>query len=263
MVDAKLGAIARRLRFCQSLFQKEHWVDDVVKELGSLYLFVRAWQVKTQLSSPQKKALLQVAGWNLRKENILQNPSIKDNWLVLGLTIGNEEKLTFRRTWFRGERTNRLALILDFSYNNRGFEDHWVIGAVLSGELVYYPGEAAFRALFKHYQSSRSPYDFKPAYNNFDELGDAYSRVLAQSPWLSAFPCLLGDVRLQYVASKSCFYLWDKENNGLTVVDSPITWQLLAISGGKAVAVFGEYNGHSFTPLSVIDEGRVVALVSD
>ncbi len=260
MVDAKLGTIARRLRYCQSLFEHENWLDDVIKELGSLYLFVRAWQQKIHLTNPQKKALLQVAGWNIRKENVLKSTAVNDNWLVLGLSIGSEDKLTFRRTWLLGENTKRLALILDFSFGNRGFEDHWVVGAVLSGELVYYPGEGAFRALFKSYQSSREPYDLKPSYQNLNELGDDYSRTLALSPWILSFPCLLSDVRLQYDQEDAIFYLWDKENNGLAVVASSSTWQLLAVSGGQLMTVFGEYDGNVFTPLTVINEGRVMEL---
>jgi len=260
MVDSKLGTIARQLRYCQSLFQQEDWLDDVVKELGSLYLFVKAWQQKTERTTAQKNTLLQVAGWNIRKENVLKHPSITDNWLVLGLTTGNEEKLTFRRTWLRGENTNRFALILDFSYNNAGFENHWVVGAVLAGQLVYYPGEASFRALLKNYVSSKVAYDFKAGYSDFNVMGVEYSQALASSPWLQIFPCLFNDVWLQYDKEKVSFYLWDKANNGIPIAVSPVAWQLLAISGSKPITIFGEYNGRFFIPLTVVDQGRVIAL---
>ena len=260
MVDAKLGSIARRLRYCKTLFLTENWLDSVTQEVGSLYLFVRAWQQKSSLTKPKKQTLLQAAGWNIRKDSILQNAAIKDNWLVLGLTTGTEDKLTFRRTWFRGETTKRLALILDFSYGNRGFEDHWVLGSVLDGELVFYPGDAAIRAIFKTYQSSRAAYDFKPGYQNFHELGEAYSTILAISPWVQTFPCLLNNVYPEFDKKTASFTLWDKEGQGLLLNASAATWQFLSISGGQSLTVFGEYNGHSFTALSVIDKGSVIGL---
>lgn len=260
MVDAKLGTIARRLRYCKALFFNENWLDSITEEVGSLYLFVRAWQQKSSLTKSKKQILLQAAGWNIRKDTILQNPAIQDNWLVLGLTTGTEDKLTFRRTWIRGEHSNKLALILDFSYGSRGFEDHWVLGSVLSGALVFYPGDAAVRAIFKSYESSRTPYDFKPAYQNFDELGEAYSSILAISPWVQTFPCLLNDVYPQFDKEKASFILWDKNGHGLQMNASSASWQFLAISGGHPITVFGEYNGRVFTALSVIDQGSVMEL---
>ncbi len=260
MVDAKLGAIARRLRYCTTLFLNEEWLDPITKEVGSLYLFVRAWQQKSTLTKPQKQTLLQAAGWSIRKDTILQNTAVKDNWLVLGLTTGMEDKLTFRRTWLRGEQSKKIALILDFSYGNRGFEDHWVLGSVLNGALVFYPGNAAIRAVFKNYQSSREPYDFKAGYQNLNELGDGYSQTLAVSPWLQTFPCLLNDVYPTFNKKTLSFTLWDKEGQGVPMNTTAAAWQFLSISGGQPITVFGEYNGHVFTPLSIINQGSVMEL---
>jgi hypothetical protein len=38
-------------------------------------------------------------------------------------------------------------------------------------------------------------------------------------------------------------------------------WKLLALSGGKPISVFGEWNGRAFSPLSVFSEGRLVSLL--
>ncbi|MCB0636773.1 MAG: hypothetical protein KDC54_09165, partial [Lewinella sp.] len=71
MVDSKLGSIARRIRLCRELFATDEWPSRLLGELGLLYLFVQVWQRKPSLGPAQKRELLQVAGWNLRQEQIL------------------------------------------------------------------------------------------------------------------------------------------------------------------------------------------------
>lgn len=260
MVDAKLGSIARRLRICHSLFEQEDWVEEVTAEIGKIYLFVRAWQRKSTLEIDQKRELLQVAGWNLRKERVLQEPGLQDNWLVLGLITGIEEKLRYRRTWFRGEKTGKYALLLDFAFGNQGFEDHWVTGSVLKGTLAYYPGQPKLRAIFKAYHSSREPYEATAAYPHLHEVQARYAQALGASPWLLSFPVLIDEVIPIYHQEKEAFMLVDSKKAFLKMAKSTANWKLLALSGGQPITCFGEYNGESFLPISALSEGRVILL---
>ena len=260
MVDAKLGSIARRLRICQALFQQEDWVEEVTAEIGRLYLFVRAWQRKSTLEPDQKRELLQVAGWNLRKDRILLEPSVQDNWLVLGLTTGVEEKLRYRRTWFRGEKTGKYALLLDFAFGNQGFEDQWVTGSVLKGTLAYYPGQPKIRAVFKTYHSSRDPYEATAAYALLGEVQTSYAQALGASPWLLSFPVLIDEVTPVYNQEEDQFLLVDAEKAYLKLKPAEGNWKLLALSGGQSITCFGEYDGQSFFPISALNNGRVILL---
>lgn len=260
MVDAKLGSIARRLRICHSLFEQEDWVEEITAEIGKLYLFVRAWQRKPTLKIDQKRELLQVAGWNLRKERVLQEPGLQDNWLVLGLITGTEEKLRYRRTWFRGEQTGKYALLLDFAFGNQGFEDHWVTGSVLKGTLAYYPGQPQLRAIFKAYHSSREPYEAAAAYPHLQEVQARYAQALGASPWLLSFPVLIDEVTPIYHPEEEAFMLVDSKRAFLKMATNTANWKLLALSGGQPITCFGEYNGESFLPISALSEGRVILL---
>lgn len=260
MVDAKLGSIARRIRWCQYQLTQPDWINAVAAELGSLYLFVRAWQRKTTLAPAQKRELLQVAGWAIRKEQVLQQLPVTDNWLVLGITTGTEDKLTYRRTWLRGERTQRFALILDFAFGKAGFEDHWVGGSVLNGTLSYYPGQPALRAIFRQYQGSEAPYQLEGALPHLAAAQGSYAHALGLSPWVNAFPLLLDSVAIQYDAASARFLLTDEDHHAVNVPDTPSAWKLLALSGGLPTTVFGEYDGRTFTPITALDAGRVVVL---
>lgn len=260
LVDAKLGGVARRLRHCHHILNTDNWLPEVVAELSLLSLFVRAWERKNDLSSAQKRELQQIAGWNIRKDYVLNLNGEKDNWLVIGLSFGEEEKLQYRRTWLWGEKTGAYALLLDFAFGNRGFEEQWVVGSVLHGEVVYYPGQPALRAIFKSYVASRTPYSPASAYSNWMTLGKAYSSALGQSPWLHAFPAVLADVMPIYDEEESSFYLLDNDKCALPLVENELNWQLLAHSSGQAIMVFGEFFGDRFSPLSIVKDGRVSLL---
>ncbi len=263
MVDGKLSGIARRIRLCGEIAQQEDWPEPLLQELSLLYLFVRAWQRKPSLSPDQKRELLQVAGWNTRKDSLLAQQGLQDNWLVWGQVIGTEEKLTFRRTWLRGEKSGAFILILDFAFGNRGFEEQWIVGSVLRGEAVYYPGQPPLRAILKNYFSSKDAYDSLPAYQHLAEAGEAYAAALAQSPWLRNFPFLLDDVRCTYVREKDAFYLIDAQDRQISIRSGNAAWQVLAMSAGHAITVFGEYDGEQLHPLAIIADGGVMALKPD
>lgn len=260
MVDTKLGSIGNRLRRCKVLIEQDDWLTTVGQEIGGLYLFVKTWQRKTSLSSAQKKSLLLTAGWNFKKDNVRQNEGIADQWLVIGLTTGVEDKLTYRRTWLLGEKTQRLALILDFAYGNQNFDTHWLLGSVLKGELAFYEQDTYYRAVFKHFQSSREAYDLQTGFESLEALGTAYAQELAKYPWLMAFPVLLTEFKLTYNQKEEQFYFWDHQNKAITVANDAKAWQLLALSTGHAVDVFGEYDGRFFNPLTLIDQGRLIEL---
>lgn len=260
MVDSKLGSIARRIRSCAQLLQQNEWIDPVAGELGLLFLFVRAWQRKSSLSPSQKRELQQVAGWNIRKDSLPTDNAAKDNWLVLGITTGVEEKLSFRRTWLRGEKTSRYALLLDFSFGNSGFENHWITGSVLDGTLLFYPGQPRFRAAFQQFHPSRSPYDSPSAYQQLTAMQTAYAEALGQSPWIIAFPALLEEVIPYYEQQTAAFSLIDQHKLMLPLKNNDASWQLLAMSGGEAITVFGEYDGSTFSAISAFYQGRVVLL---
>lgn len=261
MVDSKMGGIARRIRLLPLLMDKDDWPERLLGELGLLYLFVQVWRRKATLTTDQKWELLQIAGWNLRKEKVLARDGLADNWLVLGKQTGSEEQLTYRRTWLRGEQSGKMGLVLDFAYGRQGFEEHYVIGSVLKGELVYYPGVYPQRALLRGHQPSRAAYEAEPGYTDFAAAGQAYAEALALHPWLLSFPMLLEAVRPVFdQARQPTAFLLDGEQRILPLAAPEQIWAMLALSGGEPITIFGEYDGETFRALSVITEGRVLAL---
>ncbi len=259
MVDYKLPGPARRLRALATAQGQDDWHRTLLEELAQLYFFTRAWQQREQLSETRQRELLLAAGVSIRREEALSEPPVNDHWLVLGIVEGEEEALRYRRTYLRGESTGRMALLLDFAHGQQPMAQQWPTGSAWLGEVYFFPGNEPLRALFPQPQPSRRPYDNLRGLPSFSMLTDQFATTLGRQPWLVALPVLLDDVRPDVQGEEA--FLWDHTGQGLPFsLAGDAAWTLLALSGGRPLSVFGEWNGRMFQPLSAIAEGRVTAL---
>ncbi|MCB0568209.1 MAG: hypothetical protein KDC66_00520 [Phaeodactylibacter sp.] len=261
MVDAKLGGIARRIRAFKSAMADEQWHSRLLGEIGALYLFVQGFKQLDELPGPMQDELLALAGVNHKKEALLQQSGLSDNWLVIGQLEGDSEddKLRYRRTWLWGEQSRRHALLLDYAWGRQGYEAHWPIGSMLRGEAIYYPAAYPLRALVRKAAPYHATVPRLAGYPSLAAFADAYAAALAANPWLQVFPCLLDGV----VPFRKSGRWWVQGPGSYTLplADSGDTaWKLLALSGGRPVQAFGEWNGESLLPLSIVSDGSVVPL---
>jgi len=261
MVDAKLGGIARRIRNFKNLSGKENGFELLLEEMAGLYLLAQAFKQLESLPEALQEEILGVAGLNRKKEEVLQQAGILDNWLAIGQFEGESEddKLRYRRSWFLGEKTGRMALVLDFSWGQGGYDNQWVVGNTVEGELAFYPGTYPLRALFRRHQPSGRPFEGSAGYADINAFAQAFAQALAANPWLQAFPCRLAAVFPVQKAGR--LWLVDTAGNMVPLSsEGQAHWKLLAVSGGRPLSVFGEWDGKRLTPLSVAAEGRVIPL---
>lgn len=250
LTDAKLPGPAGRLRRLAAL-GVEGTEAAYARLLGDLYLFVRAWKNRQQLSDNQHAELLQFAGMTLRKEDILAQPPLTDHWLVMGTVAGQEDRLRFRRVWLRGEKSRRFALLLDYAFGERPFERSWPLAAAFEGSVHYYPGNYPQRALFPAAAPGGRPYDGLSGYQNLEAMRGNYQKAIAVNPWLYSYPIYLEAVRP--VIHNKQHLLVDPTGEVLPInSEYKNFYSLLAISGGAPIAMFGEFDGYQFYPLSVV-----------
>ncbi len=259
MVDQKLGGLGRRIRSLQLLPGTESdWPVKLLEGLGELYLLSHSLQKMEVFSEPMQEELLSMAGLNVKKDWVLQQKAIKDAWLVLGVIEGADDNLTVRRVWLQGRDSQRNALILDFAHRTMSFEQSFKLGQRFYGELCFYPSTYPLRALIKS-QETLPQGTIWPAlgYGNFTEFFHTYAKAMAAFPLLMDFPCFFASVRPVMDRGK-CYFL-DDEKKMLPVLSRDMAqWQLLALSAGEPLPVFGEWNGEMFVPLSALAEGRWV-----
>jgi hypothetical protein len=195
LVDAKLPSLARRLRKIPLLISSDSdWPEAFLEEVGQLFLLVKGFRNRELLTAPLHADLLSGLGVYQKKEDVLSNSSlaVKDQWQVLGMLEGMEEKLRFRRSWLYGKNSNRFALILDFVFGNQPFSDSLETGKSYEAEVCYYSGAYPLRGLLKDGKPLANPKQpVFEGYSSINHLQDAYSRVLAANPWVYLFP---GDI---------------------------------------------------------------------
>jgi len=253
MVDAQAPGLARQLRELAGIVHtRADWSDCVLERLGRLYLLIEGFERIETLPATVQADLRTQIGWSLNQEEVLAGLAQADLWLVLGQRTEEEERLRARRTWLYGIASRTPALLLDFAHGHQPFEQGLLPGTCLEAELVFYPSAYPLRALIKSRQESVALPKSPPATESIAEAIATYSKALINCPWLERFPLLLQDVIPRQ--EEKGWLLQDQQGIVLPLsrrVESTQGWQLLALSGGHPLSVFGEWDGTFLTILSV------------
>jgi len=261
LVDAQLGALARRLRNWESLLQSdEAWPRKILQELGDMYLLTRAFLQRENLPPALLNTVLSLLGKPLRREELPLDKTIQDQWLVWGQVEQLLERSLFmRQTWMLGRRSGRFGQILEFAWGAQGYPQHWEPGGWVKGKGVFYPEAFPLRLLLIEAEDI-PPRALPPAgYPDFEALGNAYATALAENPWLKEFPARLRAVRPYREGTR--FLLADERQTCIPLQLPPETARrLLALSAGHPLELLGLWNGHSFLPFGAVLEGTYCLL---
>ena len=259
MVDAKLGGLGKKIEAMQ-LFQggNINWVDKMLSQMTNLYLVAKGFKNLEKLPLLLQQELLSVAGINIKKDEVLEQDGMLDEWMVMGQTEGVEDRLNFRRVWLKGQKTKKDALILDYVFGEGGFPNHFPTGSIIKGVLCFYPSSYPLRAIVRlpfGIVTESQPFN---GFSGFKSFTLAYSKALLANPWLLDFPVCFENVKP--IKKKNKLFILDKNNQQLEVlIQNQDDWKLLAMSGGYPIKIFGEWTGDVFIPLSAESEGRLVA----
>ncbi len=252
MIDAQLSSLAKRIRAWSTLRDQfpDSWHEKLLNEWGELYLFSKAFQHFDRLSDSFQDELLAHAGVTTRTSDLVQQEGIQDEWLVLGQVKTPEpNNLISRRTWLISKETQKIVLLLEYTFGSSEFATLWLKEIAYAAEAVYYPAAYPLRVTFK--SADAVPiFTHIRGYQTIEIFLMAYAKALAQSPWMPQFPAVLTSVKPVFFENK--FLLIDKEKKYIyTEGEETALWQMLAISGGQWISVFGEWNGQIFNTLNV------------
>lgn len=253
MVDAQAPGLARQLRELAGIVHSgANWHDRVLERLGRLYLLIEGFERIETLPAAVQADLRTQIGWSLGQEEVLAGLAHSDLWLVVGQRTEEEERLRSRRTWLYGIANQMPALLLDFAHGQQPFEQTLVPGTGLEAELAFYPSAYPLRALIKTRQESAMLSKAPPGSESIGAAIAHYSQALANCPWIERFPLLLTDVTPHLDAQN--WLLQDQHGALLPLsphMESNQGWQLLALSGGQPLTLFGEWNGAFLSIFSV------------
>jgi len=147
LVDARAGALANRVRRLAGLVGAgPDWHSEVLAELGFLHLIAQAGRRLPTLPGTLADAVATASGWQVRQADVLAGVPETDDWFVAGRSDVREDRIEVRRTWLRGERSGRWAMLLSFAAYQQSLDDSFAVGTVVHADLHRYPG-GSLRAL--------------------------------------------------------------------------------------------------------------------
>jgi hypothetical protein len=257
--DAQAPGVARMVTDIGELAavgkgSQEKAVESMLADLSKIHLLIQAFRKLDDLPEARQADVRSLIGWTTDKETLFPLTGIRDHWWVASRTVTQDDNLKVQRTWIYGAKSARAALILSFAAGGAPLDRTLAPGAIFEGEIVYYPGMVSIRAEVKARLGLRN---FQPlrGHADFTGLFTAYADVLALNPWIESIPAFLEKV----IPTREGL----RDSADRAVKFSPRfhrVWDLLAISGGCPVALFGEWDGTSFLPLCAIAENQYYPL---
>lgn len=262
LVDAQAPGLGGRVRALGSTAHSggADWPAWLLAQLGRLYLAAAAWPRSDALAPELRASLRDVVGWPLSGDDVRRGGEhVADAWNVLGVRVIEQDRLRVRRTWLRGERSGRAALIVQFTPPGGSFEGDYVAGSVLDGSLAFFPTAVALRALPAEDLQRRAAgagADELPDGGGIGEALEDWSRALAADPWLERWPVTL---RAATPVQRDASW-WLRDGDGLV---APLArgehWRLIALAGGAPLRLSAEWDGRALSPLSALgDDRRIV-----
>jgi hypothetical protein len=259
MVDAQAQGLARQIKQISSIiYSGEGWQERLLIHLGKLYLILEGYSNLDALDPQFQADLKNLIGWTIKQEELLTMTDLKivtDQWLIVGKKVEEEDRLKIQRTWLWGEKTKEFALILDFAYGNQVLDVSLITGTKIEAELIFFPSAYPLRAIMKEKKSSPQLIEEMQGEQSINEALLSYSQALASLPWLEQYPMLLSNVIP--VKNEANWFIKDQENKAILINQKfSQNWQLLAISGGHPLAIFGEWKKDNLLPLAVCCHGK-------
>jgi hypothetical protein len=145
-------------------------------------------------------------------------------------------------------------MLLDFAVNNQPMTGGVPIGTILETELIYYPSHLPLRAILKDPQSLEPAQTLRGI--TINQALEQYANALSKLPWLERYPVTLNEVNV--VFDGTTWHLQDAQHS--LAMQTQDHWQMIALSGGHPVQVFGEYNGTHLVPLSIEVQNTIFML---
>ncbi len=250
LVDAQAPGLARMVRDLPTAASSG--TNALLEALARLHLIISAYSRLETLSATTQADVRAAIGFTQDKAELLQASVPRSRWHSLGQILVQEDNLRVRRTYLEHADTREPALLLDFAVANQPMTGGVPIGVTLETELVFYPSNLPLRAILKPDVKMLENISTLPADSIHTAL-EKYAAALAKLPWLERYPICLEAVQIIFDDTD-----WRVQDSSHAIpLNTERGWQMLALSGGHPVQLFGEYDGKELTPITLFTDGKV------
>ena len=250
LVDAQLPGLADRVRALGSdALSRKDWEDHLVRHVGRLWLLAQSWRGRDDLTDDQQADLRAAVGWTTPTEQVRSGRTRSATWRVLGAHRSDDGPLQQQRTWLCAD-DGELALLLDTAGPGQALAVPQLAGSLVRAELAFYPGAAPRRALFVDQPTAAGSAGLTGTPIGAPSIRSALARVADEvsfTPWRDRHAMLLPGVAF----SRTPGLIVDADGDALPLDGATDLERLLAVSGGRAAAAFGEWEAGAFRVLTV------------
>jgi SWIM zinc finger len=254
MIDAQAPGLARLLQMAAShsaFGAAGH--ERMLRQLARIHLLIEGYKRIDSLPPETQADLRTMIGFTQNQDELLKQTGVQDRWFVLGQHVTEEDRLRLQATWLHGATTKRDALILQYAHASQPLDASWIVDTVVEAELVFFVSAYPLRTLVKERGAILS--DVPSFEMTIAQAMEAYAAAIARQPWLERFPVRLQNV-VPFRRDDQCG-VRDAAQHVLPIASGYSNgWQLLALSGGHPVHLFGEWDGEVLWPLSVWPSGK-------
>ncbi|MDR2641452.1 MAG: SWIM zinc finger family protein [Planctomycetaceae bacterium] len=276
LIDSQAPGLASKIqRISELVGVGEGWHECVLGELGKLALLLKAFRKIDRLDKNLQDEIRQQIGWTVDQKALAESgEKIQDHWLLLGQSYELNTKIQTQRNWFYGVQSKRFLLYLQFAVgknaattNITGFTETHIAGSIVDAEAVFWSGSSRLRGKFldsksiilpNEQQKIESANEFFVTNNNTTSITtflNHQAEQLSLQPWIDIFPAWLNGVVIHPPQTPKNNWTIQNENFILPLVTGEY-WKMLAISYGKPVKFFGEWDGHRLKPLSIATQNN-------
>jgi hypothetical protein len=258
LIDAQASGAARLTREMAGIpVSGDGWEARLLERMSRLYLLVEGFKRVNDLPPAVHSDVRALVGWTQNQEDLSRETGVRDRWLVLGQRVEEEDRLRTQRIWMRGEQKGRDALILHFAHGQQPLDISFITGAVIEAELAFFPGAYPLRAIVKQRYGAPASPERISGYPNVSDARKAFADAMAANPWLEKFPMPL--LNVTPLRRGDAWFVRDAEDRALKLAPRfEFGWTMLALSGGREINIFGEWDGDHLLPLSAFAENRFV-----
>ncbi len=255
LVDSQLPGLAEQVRTMSSeIHGRPDWAEHLLVACGEWWTMTRAWLHREALDPDALGDLRAALGWAYAKEEIRRSEAVQDSWLTLGAHRTEDGRLQQQRTWLWGETSHEIVQILDFAAAGQALAVPQVVGSVIEASVARYPGTAVRRATFVTEPVATTTRGGLPAGTGIRAAVAGAARSRGANPWLRRVPVVLTSVRAAPA------HVVDADGAALGLSRDSAAWDVLALTGGHRVDLFGELDSGTLRPLSVVVDGELVGL---
>lgn len=260
--EAHAPDTAAEIRRLRSIVGRDGaWPEETLRRMGRLYLLAQAFVSYKTLPAETQADLRGAVGWFA--DPLFPGEEVIDgHWLVMGATHHYQERQNVRRTWLYDLERQRYAQV---NQPIRGKRNGPLLpnGMTVRAALRFAPSAWPLRAAIEGTVVETGMHEATDAgptgYQSLWRARELYGKAISMNPWLPRLPLVLRQVEAFLDGEQ--WTLHDAEGYVLPLPHPFLYgWHVQVLNSVPGSALFGEWDGAAFTPLSVLYEGRWLAL---